>query len=156
MADEFIGDPQTVDQDGTILITVDQGAGKYTVTYGTGSSHEFTLGGGSAVASAVIESVLPNPVGPDSDAEEVRIKNKGTSPIAIAGWQLKDRSGLAWLLQGSVTLAAGESRTIRREGRPMTLNNGGDVVSLIDAAGAVRDRFEYSSSLEGTAIPTGH
>ena len=38
----------------------------------------------------------------------------------------------------------------------MTLNNGGDAISLIDAAEVVRDRFEYSASSEGVSIPTGH
>ena len=155
VADEFIADPETDDEDGTILLTVDPGASKYTVAYGD-TSREFTMGGSPAVASVVIESLLPNPPGSDSDAEEVVIRNKGTSSTAITGWRLQDRSGRSWPFSGSVTLAAGEARTIRRDGRPMTLNNGGDAISLIDAAEVVRDRFEYSASSEGVSIPTGH
>ena len=38
----------------------------------------------------------------------------------------------------------------------MSLNNGGDEISLIDAAEVVRDRFEYSASAEGGTVATGH
>jgi hypothetical protein len=33
VADEYIADPETIDQDGTILITVDNEAGNYSVAY---------------------------------------------------------------------------------------------------------------------------
>jgi beta-lactamase superfamily II metal-dependent hydrolase len=157
VADQFIADPETVDLDGTILATVDAGAGKCTITYGT-TSHEFTFAGGGAIASSsvVIESLLPNPAGSDTDAEEVVIKNKGAVPTSITGWRLQDRSGLTWPFVGDVTLAASESRTLRRNGRPMSLNNGGDEIALIDAAEVVRDRFEYTTSTEGGSIATGH
>ena len=38
----------------------------------------------------------------------------------------------------------------------MSLNNGGDKVTLVDAANVERDRFEYSASTEGTVIRTQH
>lgn len=135
---------------------VDAGAGKCTITYGT-TSQEFTFTGGGAIASSsvVIESLLPNPAGSDTDAEEVVIKNKGAAPTPITGWRLQDRSGLTWPLVGDVTLAANESRMLRRNGRPMSLNNGGDEISLIDSSGVVRDRFEYDASAEGGSIATG-
>jgi len=111
VADQFIADPETVDEDGTILATVDAGAGKCTVTYGT-TSHEFTFTGGGAItaSSVVIESLLPNPAGSDTDAEEVVIKNKGVSTTSITGWRLQDRSGLTWPFVGDVALSAGEAR----------------------------------------------
>ena len=73
----------------------------------------------------------------------------------VTGWKVEDRSGLTWPFSGSVTSAAGETRSIRRNGRPMSLNNGGDDIRLIDAAGNLVDRFEYQSSSEGLAIEPG-
>lgn len=154
--DEFIADPETDDEDGTILITVDPRAGHYRVTYGS-ASHEFLLQSPvSASGSVVIHSLLPNPPGSDTQGEEVAVRNKGTSPVTITGWRLEDRSGLTWLFSGSVSLSPGETRTIRRNGRAMSLNNGGDDIRLIDAAGNLVDRFEYQSSSEGMSISTGH
>lgn len=36
----------------------------------------------------------------------------------------------------------------------MTLNIGGDAISLIDAVRVVRDRFEYSTTTDGTPVST--
>lgn len=38
----------------------------------------------------------------------------------------------------------------------MSLNNSGDKITLIDAGNLARDSFQYTSSLEGAVIPTGH
>jgi hypothetical protein len=39
---------------------------------------------------------------------------------------------------------------------PMTLNNSGDEITLLDVGGVVRDKFEYTSSAENVLIQTGH
>lgn len=141
---------------GFILVTVDAGAGKYTISYGA-ASHEFTIGGGTAVTASVsIESLLPNPPGPDNQGEEVVVRNKSAAPVAISGWRLEDGSGLTWPFVGAVTLAGGEAWTIQRNGRAMSLNNSGDEIRLLDAAGITRDQFAYPGSSEGARIQTGH
>jgi hypothetical protein len=66
----------------------------------------------------------------------------------------RDRSGLTWNLSGSI--AAGQPKTFRRNGMAMTLNNGGDEITLFDAAHMQRDRFSYDSSTEGVVIMTNH
>jgi hypothetical protein len=104
--------------------------------------------------SVVVESLLPNPVGNDEQLEEITLKNKSSTPIALTGWILRDHSGLVWNL--SETLAAGQSRTIRRNGQALTLNNAGDEVVLLDAMAIERDRFSYTASSEGVRITTGH
>jgi hypothetical protein len=74
--------------------------------------------------------------------------------VSLVGWILRDRSGLTWTLSGS--LAANQSRTFRRHGQDLSLNNAGDEIVLIDDHQVERDRFEYSSSTEGTVIATAH
>jgi len=44
-----------------------------------------------------------------------------------------------WSLVGS--LAPGQSQNFRRGGQPMTLNNAGDEITLLDPSGTERDRF---------------
>lgn len=153
VADAFIADPQSTDEDGTILVTVDAAMNRYTVSYGT-TTRMFQVKTAVPTGGVVIESVLPNPVGDDNQLEEVTLRNKGAAAAALAGWTLHDRSGLIWALDGSI--APGQSRTFRRDGRPMSLNNTGDEIVLLDAGRVAQDRFGYSSSTEGMRISTNH
>jgi hypothetical protein len=153
-----IGDPETRDQDGTILVTVDHATSRYTVTFGSSTTHAFSAKAPAApvpaLASVVITSLLPNPSGDDAQLEEVTLTNKGGASVSLVGWSLADRSGLTWTLDGSV--AAGQSRTLRRNGQPMSLNNAGDEIGLFDETNAERDRYSYAASVERTVIETGH
>ena len=155
--------PETTDDDGTILITVDAATSRYTVEYGT-TTRTFTVKApaastpispsGLTAATVVISALLPNPVGDDEQLETVLLRNTGVKTVSLSGWKLRDRSGATWSLTGS--LAAGQSRTFRRDGQAMSLNNGGDEIALIDAMSTERDRFEYSATSEGVQVLTGH
>jgi hypothetical protein len=102
------------------------------------------------VTTVVIESLLPNPAGADEQAETVTLRNEGTATVALAGWTLRERSGLHWDLSG--TLAPGQARTFRRNGQSMSLNNAGDEITLLDTAQAVRDSLAYTSSQQAVVI----
>jgi beta-lactamase superfamily II metal-dependent hydrolase len=158
---EFIADAEVSGRDGTIQITVDALTRTYTAGYGLSTVRTFPFkAAGPAIvtpggtSSGVIHRLLPNPAGDDEQLEEVAIRNSGTAPLALAGWMLRDRSGLTWSLSGSV--AAGQSQTFVRGGQPMSLNNSGDEIVLLDASGIERDRFAYAGSSEDTSIPTTH
>lgn len=157
--DAFIADPETTDDDGTILLTVNGGANSYTVSYGS-ATHNFAVKAVSPVtppsttSGVVIASLLPNPTGADEQQESVSIRNRGSAAVSLTGWTLRDLSGLHWDLTG--TLAAGQARTFRRNGQAMSLNNAGDDIVLLDFTSAERDRFSYTSSTEGTVIQTSH
>ena len=159
MPDAFIADPQSGDKDGTILITVDAATGSYTARYAASTLPPFPIknpAGPQPTASStvVIESLLPNPVGADEQREEVTLRNRGATGVSLAGWHLRDRSGLRWNLTG--TLGAAQIVTFRRNGQAMTLNNQGDEIVLLDQSSTERDRFSYISSNEGTVIRTLH
>ena len=152
--DAFIADLEATGSDGTILITVDPSTGGYLVTY-RDQSHSFPIKSGLQ-GTVVIESLLPDPTGDDAQDEEVVLHNRSTGAVALAGWLLRDASGKVWALAGAGTLAAGQSVTIRRGGMPMSLNNGGDEIVLLDAAGAEQDHVHYTGSQPGVRIQTGH
>lgn len=95
-------------------------------------------------------ALLPNPVGNDEQLETVTLRNGGSAPMSLSGWILRDRSGLTWDLSGN--LAAGQTRTFKRSGQPMSLNNAGDEITLIDPAQTARDTFTYMASVEGVGI----
>lgn len=159
VADSFIADPESDDEDGTVLVTVNASSTTYAVTYGS-SSHSFSIAGtGGAVGgggNVVMESVLPNPVGDDTQLEEVTLRNRGNAVVNLVGWTLMDRAGLIWELDSMGSLAAATSATIRRNGMEMSLNNAGEQITLRDAGNVVRDTFEYRQTSEGVTIQTGH
>jgi len=153
--DSFIADPETSDEDGTILITVDSDSGKYTVSYPGNSGTSFDTKSDDH-STIVIESVLPNPVGSDRDLEEVTLKNNGSETVSMVGWTLMDEGGATWPLADAGVIQGGSSKTIQRHGMEMSLNNGGDVITLLDAQQSTADKFSYSSSSEGVRISTNH
>lgn len=157
VADEFIADLESTDSDGTILITVNQAAGNYTVSY-RDKTHTFQIKsrGDPSDSPVAIESLLPNPVGSDNDLEEVTLRNKGAASITMAGWILQDESGRIWPLVSVETIQPQSSATIWRNGMPMSLNNDGDEIVLIDPSNKLRDQFRYTDSQEGVLIQTGH
>ena len=153
--DAHIADPETVDDDGNILIAVNGAAHTYTVSYGASSSYTYQIKGASG-GKIVIESLLPNPAGSDDQLEEVAIRNTSGDAISLSGWTLRDRSGLTWDLTPEGSLQPGESKVIVRRGRGMSLNNSGDEITLLDQSSAEHDRFAYATSSEGVRITTGH
>ncbi len=138
-------------------MTVDAGAGTYTASYGS-QSHTFTIksrGGGGG--NVVIESLLPNPnTEPDRLGETVTLRNNGSTGVSMVNWVLRDAVGRVWTLAGLGTVGAGQSVTIRREAMPMSLNNGGDTIELVNPSSQVVDQFTYSSSQPGVTIQTGN
>jgi hypothetical protein len=85
--------------------------------------------------------------GNDDQFDEVTVQNKGTASLSLVGWTLGDRTGTTWNLSGP--LASGATRTFRRSGQAMSLDNAGDEIVLVDAMDAEQDRFDDSASSEG-------
>ncbi|HEV8598178.1 MAG TPA: lamin tail domain-containing protein [Gemmatimonadales bacterium] len=163
VADEFIADLEAVDDDGTILVTVDAAAGNYQVAW-RNQTRTFAVkhpaappaAPVAAAATLVIADLLPDPSGSDTQDEEVTLRNKGTAAVSLAGWFLRDESGRVWALASLGTLDVGEAKTIKRGGMAMSLNNDRDEIVLLDAAGHEQDRFSYTGSQVGVRISTGH
>jgi hypothetical protein len=150
-----IADPDTIDQDGTILITYQ--TNNYFVAYGT-TSRTFPIKAPTPPIAIgpviIISAVLPNPPGNDEQAETVTLHNEGAAAVSLVR---VDASRSKWRnveLAGS--LAAAESCTFRRNGQAMSLNNGGDEITLFDAARVAHDRFKYPATAQGTVLTTQH
>lgn len=155
--DEFILDLTAAKTPGAIVLTVDLATDSYTIEYRTFTRQFAIKSRGNLVSnSVVIESVLPNPVGVDSDLEEVTIHNNSSQVVQLTGWVLRDASGRIWSLSTVGAIASGQSIVVRRNGMAMSLNNGGDDVFLVGASNQIVDRFTYNSSVEGVSIPTNH
>jgi competence protein ComEC len=156
--DRFIADPESVDDDGTILIVVDKNSSSYKISY---SDTTITMAiKPRAVISdnaVVIESLLPNPALPEKDIEKesVTLRNKGNLTVSLTGWYLTDASDRIWSMDGK-SIPPASSLTVYRNKMPMSLNDGGDFIRLIGISGQILDTFTYHESVEGVAILTGH
>lgn len=154
--DERIGDTEPNETDGTIVVEVDDAAGTYTVSLRGAVYDTYNTKGATTNTQVVIESLLPNPQGADSQLEQATLRNNGTEAVSLVGWVLRDRSNREWDLSALGSLAAGQSSTIQRNGQPMSLNNNGDEIRLMDAGGNQRDIFDYPGSAQDVVIDTGH
>jgi competence protein ComEC len=153
---QFIADPESVDSDGTIMVTVGAASDSFVVTFGS-FRRAFALKAPAASAPLEIVRLLPDPTdGPDRQREAVTIRNDGTRPVELSNWRLRDLVGSAWQLGPAGNLAAGQEVTIRRRGMPMSLDNGGDTVELLDPTGKLVDAITYLHTRPGVAIEHVH
>jgi hypothetical protein len=100
-------------------------------------------------AGVRIARLLPNAPGDEHQAEEVTLRNDGPQAVSLAGWTLRDLSGGTWSLGALGTLAPGAEKTVRRAGQAMSLNNGGDTITLVNRAGAAVQSVTYPQMAEG-------
>jgi hypothetical protein len=91
--------------------------------------------GGSAVR---IVAAVPNPHGVDSQLEQVSIRNFGTQTVSLVGWRIGDSTPYQfWQLNVAqyndpAGVDPGQTVTIIRQGRNMSLNNNGDTIRLLN------------------------
>ena len=99
-----------------------------------------------------IESIIPNPSGNENNEERATIVNLGTASISLSGWKLRDRANTIWSLDSLATLGPGESKTIKRNGQQMAMNNRGDTIELVSPTGTVAHSLTYERAEEGEVI----
>ncbi len=113
----------------------------------------------------LINEVLPNPMGTDTDEEYVEVVNAGIGSLSIAGWKLEVGgvvkhtfpAGFA-LPPGAVTVvySSGSHSSIpgavNASGGSLGLVNSGGTVTLKDAAGNVVNTFTYGTNTEGISL----
>jgi hypothetical protein len=96
-----------------------------------------------------IISLVPNATGDERQTEEITLKNTGSSTLNLSGWTVRDLTGKTWSLAAVTALAPGAERTVRRSNQPMSLNNGGDTIQLLDAAGVLVQSVTYPAMADG-------
>lgn len=115
----------------------------------------FEAGGAAPVPPASgprITSLLPNSATPEGQTEEITIRNTGGAAANMQGWTVRDSAGATWNLASLGTIGANTSTTIRRGGQPMSLNNTGDTVGLVNPDGVEVQSVTYGAVGEGQVI----
>lgn len=159
VSDDFIADLDAIGDEGTITIVVDPGQDSFTVAY-RDEEKNFSIKQRSQPNiqpdGIVIEKLMVDPAGADATHEYVVIKNKANSTVILSGWTLRDASGRIWILDSSDQLPANQFLKVQRKRMPMSLNNDGDIITLLNAENVTIDKFQYVGSVEGVEIVTGH
>ena len=102
------------------------------------------------VAQLILVSAIPNPTGDDRANEQVTVRNVGSDPVPLAGWKILDDRNTFWALTAQDGIVdPGQTVTIIRGGRPMSLNNTGDTVRLVNPAGQTVDAHPYDQASSG-------
>lgn len=104
-------------------------------------------GGGTTPAgsgSIRITALLPDPPGADGGNEWVELTNTGRAAVNLDGWKMKDKANNEVLLTGNI--AAGAKRKIQLADGQMPLNQNGDEVTLLNAAGAAVHQVSYTAA----------
>ncbi|MEV6594178.1 lamin tail domain-containing protein [Streptomyces acidicola] len=144
-----------------VSLTVTDNAG---ATHTTTRNVTVTTGGGGGPANVIINEVLANEPGSDTAGEAVEIVNTGGTAISIAGWTLRDGTGVRHTFAAGTTLQPGKAITVfggassipggivavAASTGGLNLANSGDSVSLRDSAGTTIQSMSYSSSLANT------
>src|SRR5262249_4483566 len=99
-----------------------------------------------------ISDLLPNPTGDETQNEQVTLVNKGAAPADLHGWKLRDAANTSWILDSAGSIPAGASLAVRRDGQPMSMNNSGDTIELLDNHGTVLQTVTYGRVAEGEII----
>lgn len=109
---------------------------------------------GDFSTEVVVNELLPNPTGSDTENEFVELFNKGSASVNLAGWKLDDEDGGsgAYALPSGTSIGAGKFLALLRPQTKLALNNDSDSVRLFDPAGKEISTFTYEESVgEGVA-----
>jgi len=79
-----------------------------------------------------------------------------TVAVNMEGWSLRDVAGNRWSLSSLGALAPGQEVVITRQGKPMSLNNNGDTVELLDAGDEMVQVVTYGPVERGETVRPGN
>lgn len=96
-----------------------------------------------ATSAVRIASLVANPAGDDFQNENVTLRNDGSGPADLTGWRLRDLAQNEWTLDTVGVLQPGELRAVTRAGQPMSLNNDGDTIELVQPDGRPVQTLSY-------------
>lgn len=102
----------------------------------------------------VINEILPDPSGEDSEEEWIELYNRSKEKISISGWRLDDQEGGSkqYIFPEDIYLDPESYRVIRRAESNLALNNNADEVRLSDGEGVLIEKIGYEKARENLSF----
>jgi hypothetical protein len=97
------------------------------------------------VSGIVINEVLPNPKGDDSEKEFIELKNLNNFDVDLTNWYLQDSSNKKFKIFSKIQKNG--FLVIFRKDSKITLNNSGDCIKLFQPDGTLADSVCYSGEV---------
>lgn len=100
--------------------------------------------------TVIVNEFLANPIGSDTAAEFIELKNAGNAAVDLSGWRLDDvfnEGSASYVMPGGTMIGAGSVKAFSRTETKLALNNGGDSVRLLSPDGIERSLFSYSDTV---------
>jgi hypothetical protein len=99
----------------------------------------------------IIKSFLPNPVGKDTEGEEIVLLNNENQPTSLKGWYIEDAAGKKYFLSG--VLSSQEEIVLPYSKTKIPLNNNGETIFLYNSSAVLVDKLIYiGQAVEGKQI----
>lgn len=126
------------------------------------SDAAFTITTGGGAANVILNEILANEAGSNTAGEFVEIVNIGTAGVDLSGWTLSDATSTRHTFASGTTLGAGQvivvfagasaipaslTSAVAASTGTLSLNNGGDTVTLRSNSSTVISSFTYTSTL---------
>jgi PKD repeat protein len=107
--------------------------------------------------SIVINEIMPNPEGSDSEGEFIELFNSGTNDINIISWTVDDSEGGSkpYAFKIDTWLRGGEYFLLERNESGLALNNTADAARLYNDLQEIIDEIEYEKVVEGESYARG-
>lgn len=98
--------------------------------------------------SIIINELLPNPSGPDSEQEFIELYNPNNSYVDLSSWRLVDAGNNSFTLNAinsfSPLIQSSGYLVLYSRQSGISLNNSGDTIKLIQSNGVLSDEVSYS------------
>lgn len=129
------------------------------------SNASFTITASGTPANVIINEILANEAGSNTDGEFVELVNTGGTSASIGGWTISDATSVRHTFAAGTTLAPGKAivvfagsasipggltNAVAASTGQLSLANGGDSVILKNASAVTQTSYTYSSTLAGT------
>jgi len=102
------------------------------------------------LANIILNEILPNPAGSDTELEWVEIFNPGPNPVDLINWQLDDqeKGSRPYIIKDKLLLNPGDYWVFERPITKIAFNNTSDSVRLFDSQGNLIDQVDYDEVIE--------
>jgi hypothetical protein len=127
------------DRSGTQKVTVTESSGKKSISF------DLTT---ASYTNITLVKLLPNPVGPDTNSEEIYLANGNSYPVTLVNWQLKSKTTKT-AQPINLTINAGSEAVVKASNK---LRNEDGEYELYNESGVLVDSVSYPSTQEGVYI----